>query len=183
MNYNIVIAGDKQVGKTTYIKRLATGEFQKNYTPTDGTIITPLSFNSTVGKVTFHVYDGGYPATVHGAIIMCDLTNVDSFKHLIHHYHWIRSMFGLVPVILCGSKTDLKDRKVSSRRISQMIHDTHKSCNFIYFDISSKTNYNFEKPFLHLFRRLRNPNFDSTLLVDDKISFVEHEPVNPVECH
>ena len=152
MNYNIVIVGDKQVGKTTYIKRLATGEFQKDYVPTNGTIVTPLSLDSNVGKVTFHVYDGGYPAIVHGAIIMCDTTDAKSLGRLTHYYHWAQSLFGSVPVILCGSKTDLQNREIRNEEIGQIVRDLRKCYGF--FDISSKTGYDFKKPLLHLLRRL-----------------------------
>lgn len=51
--------------------------------------------------------------------------------------------------MLCGNKVDVKDRKVKAKTIT-----FHRKKNLQYFDISAKSNYNFEKPFLWLARKL-----------------------------
>jgi hypothetical protein len=48
-----------------------------------------------------------------------------------------------------GSKVDVMDRKVKPREIT-----FHRKKNLQYYDISAKSNYNFEKPFLYLARKL-----------------------------
>jgi len=54
-----------------------------------------------------------------------------------------------IPIVLCGNKVDVKDRKVKAKTIT-----FHRKKNLQYFDISAKSNYNFEKPFLWLARKL-----------------------------
>lgn len=54
-----------------------------------------------------------------------------------------------VPIVLCGNKVDVKERKVKAKNIT-----FHRKKNLQYYDISAKSNYNFEKPFLWLARKL-----------------------------
>jgi len=51
--------------------------------------------------------------------------------------------------VLCGNKVDVKERKVKAKTIT-----FHRKKNLQYYDISAKSNYNFEKPFLWLARKL-----------------------------
>ena len=54
---------------------------------------------------------------------------------------------------------DVKERKVKAKTIT-----FHRKKNLQYYDISAKSNYNFEKPFLWLARKLvGNPNLVSQL--------------------
>ena len=58
--------------------------------------------------------------------------------------------------MLCGNKVDVKERKVKAKTIT-----FHRKKNLQYYDISAKSNYNFEKPFLWLARKLvGNPGLD-----------------------
>ncbi|EPB68926.1 hypothetical protein ANCCEY_11979, partial [Ancylostoma ceylanicum] len=51
---------------------------------------------------------------------------------------------------------DVKDRKVKAKTIT-----FHRKKNLQYYDISAKSNYNFEKPFLWLARKLLgDPNLE-----------------------
>jgi hypothetical protein len=61
-----------------------------------------------------------------------------------------------IPIVLCGNKVDIKDRKVKAKSIV-----FHRKKNLQYYDISAKSNYNFEKPFLWLARKLiGDPNLE-----------------------
>ena len=61
----------------------------------------------------------------------------------------------------------LKDRKVLPKHIT-----FHRKKNLQYYDLSAKSNYNIEKPFLYLTRRL---------LGDSEVHFVEQPAVAPPE--
>ena len=64
-----------------------------------------------------------------------------------------------VPIVLAGNKVDVKERKVKAKAIT-----FHRKKNLQYYDISAKSNYNFEKPFLWLARKLTgNPGLVSQL--------------------
>ena len=54
-----------------------------------------------------------------------------------------------IPIVLTGNKVDVKERKVKAKAIT-----FHRKKNLQYYDISAKSNYNFEKPFLWLARKL-----------------------------
>merc|ERR1711862_65919 len=62
-----------------------------------------------------------------------------------------------IPIVLVGNKIDVKERKVNARMIT-----FHRKKNLQYYEISAKSNYNFEKPFLYLARKLvGDPNLQS----------------------
>jgi GTP-binding nuclear protein Ran len=55
-----------------------------------------------------------------------------------------------IPVVLCGNKCDLvKNRNDRARRVI-----FHRKKNIDYYEISARKNFNFEKPFLYLARKL-----------------------------
>src|SRR5271170_278924 len=61
-----------------------------------------------------------------------------------------------IPIVLTGNKVDVKERKVKAKTIT-----FHRKKNLQYYDISAKSNYNFEKPFLWLGRKLvGNPQLE-----------------------
>lgn len=54
-----------------------------------------------------------------------------------------------VPVVVCGNKVDVKNRQVKPKQVT-----FHRKNNLQYYEISAKSNYNFEKPFLYIARKL-----------------------------
>lgn len=59
--------------------------------------------------------------------------------------------FGFRSLVWDLLQVDVKDRQVKARIIQ-----FHRKKNLQYYDISARSNYNFEKPFLWLARRLTN---------------------------
>jgi GTP-binding nuclear protein Ran len=55
--YKLVLVGDGGVGKTTFVKRHETGEFEKKYIATLGVEVHPMNFFTTRGMVRFMVWD------------------------------------------------------------------------------------------------------------------------------
>lgn len=55
--YKMVLVGDGGVGKTTFVKRHLTGEFEKKYIATLGVEVHPMEFSTSRGKVRFMVWD------------------------------------------------------------------------------------------------------------------------------
>lgn len=78
-----------------------------------------------------------------------------------------------IPIVLTGNKVDVKERKVKAKTIT-----FHRKKNLQYYDISAKSNYNFEKPFLWLARKLvGNPTLEfvaSPALAPPEVT-VDHE--------
>ena len=65
-----------------------------------------------------------------------------------------KDVYENIIIFLCGNKVDVKNRQVKSKQVT-----FHKKKNLQYYEISAKSNYNFEKPYLYLARKLsRDPN-------------------------
>ena len=99
---------------------------------------------------------------------MFDVTARVTYKSVPHWHKDLTRVCGEgIPIVLCGNKIDCKDRKVKPKDIQ-----FHRKKNLQYYDISAKSNYNFEKPFLYIVRKLTdNPN----------ASFVEAPALAPPE--
>lgn len=55
--FKCVLVGDGGTGKTTFVKRHLTGEFEKKYVATLGVEVHPLVFHTTRGVIRFNVWD------------------------------------------------------------------------------------------------------------------------------
>lgn len=159
-DFKFIIVGDGGVGKTALIKRLIEGEFITKYRPTGVCREHTLPF---IGGYNVHIVDSagqelysfekssiGSYNHFDGAIVMFDLTSTISFLNVKIWVQKIRTLFGDIPIVLCGNKVDRQDRKVTHN----MIADEFRKYAIKYYDISAKFNYNYEKPFLALLQHL-----------------------------
>ncbi|KAL4556964.1 hypothetical protein LXL04_035134 [Taraxacum kok-saghyz] len=64
-------------------------------------------------------------------------------------WHHLYNVCEIIPIRLYGNKVDLNNRQVKSKRVT-----FHKIKNLQYSEISTKSSYNFEKPFFYLTRKL-----------------------------
>jgi len=178
--FKLVLVGDGGTGKTTFVKRHLTGEFEKKYIATLGVEVHPLTFYTNFGTILFNCWDtagqekfgglrDGYYIQGQCAIIMFDVTSRVTYKNVPNwHRDLIRVCEG-IPIVLCGNKVDVKERKVKAKAIT-----FHRKKNLQYYDISAKSNYNFEKPFLWLAKKLcGEPNLE----------FVEMPALQPPDVH
>ncbi|XP_018834797.1 GTP-binding nuclear protein Ran1A-like [Juglans regia] len=177
-SFKLVIVGDGGTGKTTFVKRHLTGEFEKRYEPTIGVEVHPLDFFTNYGKIRFDCWDtagqekfgglrDGY--YIHGqcAIIMFDVTARLTYKNVPTWHRDLCRVCDNIPIVLCGNKVDVKTRQVKAKQVT-----FHRKKNLQYYEISAKSNYNFEKPFLYLARKLAG-NLD--------LHFVESPALAPPE--
>lgn len=144
-----------------------TGEFEKKYIATQGVAVRPLGFFTNFGEIKFEVWDtagqekfgglrDGYYINGQCGIIMFDVTSRITYKNVPNWHRDLVRVCENIPVVLCGNKVDVKERKVKAKAIT-----FHRKKNLQYYDISAKSNYNFEKPFLWLARKLvGNPTLD-----------------------
>ncbi|CAG2108097.1 unnamed protein product [Medioppia subpectinata] len=165
--FKCVLVGDGGTGKTTFVKRHLTGEFEKKYIATLGVEVHPLVFYTNRGPIRFNVWDtagqekfgglrDGYYIQGQCAIVMFDVTSRVTYKNVPNWHRDLVRVCEHVPIVLCGNKVDVKDRKVKAKAIV-----FHRKKNLQYYDISAKSNYNFEKPFLWLARKLiGDPNLE-----------------------
>merc|ERR1712060_394555 len=160
--FKLVLVGDGGVGKTTFVKRHLTGEFEKKYVATLGVEVHPLTFHTNRGALRFNVWDtagqekfgglrDGYYIQGQCAIIMFDVTSRITYKNVPNWHRDLTRVCENIPIVLTGNKVEVKDRKVKAKQIT-----FHRKKNLQYYDISAKSNYQFEKPFVWLLRRLVN---------------------------
>ncbi|KAF5358333.1 hypothetical protein D9756_001408 [Leucocoprinus leucothites] len=172
--FKLVLVGDGGTGKTTFVKRHLTGEFEKKYIgtkkvlsdmgpisrPTLGVEVHPLSFTTNYGTICFNVWDtagqekfgglrDGYYIQGQCGIIMFDVTSRITYKNVPNWHRDLERVCENIPIVLCGNKVDVKERKVKTGAVT-----FHRKKNLQYFEISAKSNYNFEKPFLWLAKKL-----------------------------
>ena len=55
--FKLVLVGDGGVGKTTFVKRHLSGEFEKKYIATQGVEVHPMPFYTSKGNIVFNVWD------------------------------------------------------------------------------------------------------------------------------
>jgi len=109
----------------------------------------------------------GYYIQGQCAIIMFDVTSRITYKNVPNWHRDLVRVCEMIPIVLVGNKVDVKERKVKAKQIT-----FHRKKNLQYYDISAKSNYNFEKPFLWLARKL---------VGDPNLSFVESPALKPPE--
>jgi len=176
--FKLVLVGDGGVGKTTFVKRHLSGEFEKKYVATIGVSVHPLVFHTNFGPIRFNVWDtagqekygqlrDGYYISGDCAIVMFDVTSRITYKHVPQWHRDLTRVCENIPMVLCGNKVEVKDRKVKAKAIN-----FHRKKNLQYYEISAKSNYNFEKPFLYLARKLTG---------EPNLVFVESPALPPPE--
>lgn len=107
--------------------------------------------------------------SIHGqcAIIMFDVTARLTYKNVPTWHRDLCRVCENIPIVLCGNKVDVKNRQVKAKQVT-----FHRKKNLQYYEISAKSNYNFEKPFLYLARKLAG---------DPNLHFVESPALAPPE--
>ena len=103
----------------------------------------------TAGQEKFGGLRDGYYINGQCGIIMFDVTSRITYKNVPNWHRDLVRVCENIPIVLVGNKVDVKERKVKAKSIV-----FHRKKNLQYYDISAKSNYNFEKPFLWLARKL-----------------------------
>lgn len=126
--FKCVLVGDGGTGKTTFVKRHMTGEFEKRYVATLGVEVHPLVFHTNRGPIRFNVWDtagqekfgglrDGYYIQGQCAIVMFDVTSRVTYKNVPNWHRDLIRVCENIPIVLCGNKVDIKDRKVKAKSI------------------------------------------------------------------
>lgn len=165
--FKIIVAGASGTGKSCFILRHLSGEFERRHIPTLGCEVHPITLHTTRGRIIFYMWDlagakefaglgEGYYQNAQGIIVFYDLTVPDTMTCALD----ILDKHKGLASVLCGNKADLlpSDSVVRPR------------VDIPFYYISARSNYNFEKPFLSLARQL---------LGDDSIEFTESPAITP----
>jgi small GTP-binding protein len=163
IKFKVVVAGAKNVGKTSLIRRYATGKFEISTLSTIGVDFetkkvivddTEILLNiwDFAGEKKFRLLFPSYVSGASGALMLYDVTNKDSVNDL---YDWI-NVISSVPnspktKILLEAKTDLK-RNVKKEEAQEIFEKFDFQGEII--ETSAKTGKNVEKAFETLGREI-----------------------------
>lgn len=137
-----------------------------------------MPFFTSHGNIVFNVWDtagqeklgglrDGYYIGGNCGIIMFDVCSRITYSNVPKWYKDLTRVCEAIPIVLVGNKVDVRDRKVKAKQIT-----FHRKKNLQYYDISAKSNYQFEKPFVWLLRRMVN---------DANLTLVEAPILAPTE--
>lgn len=178
VEFKVLLVGDGGTGKTTLVRRHQGGEFERKYLPTVGVNVESIHWHTTNGEVIFNMWDTagqekfgwlreGYYIGGEAAIIMFDVTDRLTYRNVPNWHRDVNRVCPDIPVVLCGNKVDVTERQVPPKQITY-----HRRKSLAYYEISVKSNYNYEKPFIYLLRKLSN---------DDKLALVSQPALLPAE--
>ena len=158
--FKVALIGDGGVGKSCWVQRYLSPGFQKKYIATMGVEVTSLNLMTNYGLVKFNIWDcagqeklgglrEGYYIGAHCAVLMFDVTSRITYENVSKWYNYVERVCKNVPVVLVGNKVDSNCRKVETKDIT-----FHRGKFMQYCELSAKSGYQYEKPFLLLLRML-----------------------------
>jgi Ras-related protein Rab-11A len=163
--YKIVLVGDWGVGKTNILSRYTWGEFMLGSPGTIGvqfstkTIVikdTPVKIQvwDTAGQDKYRAVTSAYYRGAHGAMIVYDITRLDTFKRLDI---WLKELKDYVRddcvVILIGNKADLAHLVEVKKEDGLAYSKTH---NLAFFETSALTSSNIQEAFDQLIQQIHS---------------------------
>ena len=145
-NFKIVVVGDNNVGKTTFINKMEHLKMEQKYITTAIICHKSMLFSTNRGTIILDLWD---PVIQYGvkdsfylgsdaAIILFDLQSRNSFKSIPQWLKDIKRVCGDIPIIICGNKIDSNPTIVNSNLIDMFIQKR----NLKYFEICSLDGYN-----------------------------------------
>jgi small GTP-binding protein len=159
-SYKVVVLGDSGVGKTTLIRRHATGKFQRDISPTIGVDLTCKYYQFPTGfQLMLSIWDVSgeeiysqvrpiYYGGSAGAMLVFDLTRPESFSRMKAWFLDLRAnLKDEVPTVFLGNKKDLVGGRSVTETEARKLAESYGSK---YFETSALTGENVDKAFSSL---------------------------------
>ena len=162
--FKIIIVGDISVGKTSIIKRFIENKFSDELQSTlinenlkkkiriDSRTIVTLNIWDTIGDERFRILTRQFYQDAHGALLIFDITNKETFNKLDI---WIKDIIENSPpdciLMLIGNKYDLKDNRKISYDDANILSQRF---NIFYYEVSAKNGNNIALAFEQLTYRI-----------------------------
>jgi len=162
-NFKVVLLGEGAVGKTSLFLRYCNNTFNEQHLSTvqasflskrlniDGKRVT-LAIWDTAGQERFHALGPIYYRDSHGALLVYDITDADSFAKVKNWVKELRKMLGInVELAIVGNKCDLE----RNRTVSQAEAESYAaSVGARHYLTSAKLNKGLDELFLDLSKRM-----------------------------
>ena len=154
----VVLLGDNEVGKTTYVNALTTGGFTYDYIPTVDFVSSV--YKNGLANIYFRDLPGDkfmknfrqYHYDVDDAFIFCNMNDDDSIMSVNDWIAEFRSYNHTSPIhVCCIDKSDCKVTSQKNKLLKGEIFKWSKHCKSVTTEISSKTGNNIHKPLVKLF--------------------------------
>lgn len=164
-NFNILVVGSPHAGKSTWIRRVMTGDFTKRYNPTPKGNVVQFARHTTRGIVQFIVRETSEPEKadyygVDGVIVMIDVTDANSMDNVAAYLNSIPQPL-LHKSVFVAHKVDVRDRPILAPRCVRFLK---RYPGVRYCEVSSNSNYHLYKP-LDLLLQSDNPNSTDPCIV------------------
>eukprot|EP01086_Lenisia_limosa_P013932 TRINITY_DN4366_c0_g1_i1.p1 TRINITY_DN4366_c0_g1~~TRINITY_DN4366_c0_g1_i1.p1 ORF type:complete len:199 (-),score=27.40 TRINITY_DN4366_c0_g1_i1:112-708(-) len=124
--YKVVLLGEGCVGKTSLVMRYVSNTFNEKHITTIQALFVPKRLNldgqsmtmniwDTAGQEKYHALGPIYYRDADGAVLVYDITDVDSFNKVQTWVKELRKMLGKdIELIIAGNKSDMeKNRNVT----------------------------------------------------------------------
>lgn len=115
---NILLIGDQQVGKTSWLNRISGKKFHESYMTTIGKDMKEIAINDRKifvhdigGSERYHQSINMYYDIADGALIFYDVADRDSFNRI---NYWRDKLRKDTPIVLIGNKADLLDNRLDN---------------------------------------------------------------------
>eukprot|EP01096_Ripella_sp_DP13-Kostka_P012336 TRINITY_DN5122_c0_g1_i1.p1 TRINITY_DN5122_c0_g1~~TRINITY_DN5122_c0_g1_i1.p1 ORF type:complete len:211 (-),score=85.61 TRINITY_DN5122_c0_g1_i1:38-604(-) len=162
---NVVLLGDKGVGKTSLAKRFASDTFTSKHvsspdklyhklTDLDGIRYIPLILD-TDGNLEYYLRADLDRAWSHGFLVLFSVDSRDSFSKVEEIVREIQTVNEDVRpfIIIVATKTDLTDERTVSKKEAEELAG---SLGVPYFETSAKNSIGVDLPVLHMMRSIRD---------------------------
>jgi small GTP-binding protein len=160
----ICLLGDFGVGKTSLVNRFVEGRFDDKYLSTVGVKISRKPLKRSYGELNLLIWDlagsNGFTSSLSenymqgaaGAVVVCDLTRLNTLTAFQKYAKQIRSRNPKVQLVFVCNKADLmEDRTVSDTDVTTTLSELNES---MFFVTSAKTGERVEDAFVHLAEKL-----------------------------
>eukprot|EP01106_Pelomyxa_sp_JSP_P007963 TRINITY_DN228_c0_g1_i5.p1 TRINITY_DN228_c0_g1~~TRINITY_DN228_c0_g1_i5.p1 ORF type:complete len:230 (+),score=48.26 TRINITY_DN228_c0_g1_i5:105-692(+) len=161
--YKVVLLGEGCVGKTSILVRYVKNEFSAEHVQTlqaafytkrvtvEGKLVK-LTIWDTAGQEKFHALGPIYYRDAHGALLVYDITDRNSFERVQLWVKELRKMLGTdLVLVIVGNKSDLERHRVVTQEDADKYAATVKAKHFV---VSAKLNKNINETFQALAQKL-----------------------------
>ncbi|MBD3213263.1 MAG: GTP-binding protein [Candidatus Lokiarchaeota archaeon] len=161
--FKFIIVGDHEVGKTSIVRRFVENKFSSDYRATIGLNILSHAIDFLGNEVKFSIWDIGaqkyfkrfrrtYYAGSQAAFIVFDLTNKDTYEHIMEWFTEIDTYLETdeLPIIIIGNKSDLEGERTVDYQEGVEITNTLSQkglTNISYIETSALTGDNIKDAF------------------------------------
>ena len=154
--FKIILVGDTNVGKTSFLNRKHNNIFNPAFTTTLGVDFYYISVRKNNTDIKIYLWDTAgqekfanlinvYFRDLDGAMVLYDITNRNSFDNI---EKWIEKIGDFnkpnIPIVIVGTKSDLeKHRMIHIHEVANIA----KKYDYINIECSSKENNNIDETF------------------------------------